>query len=477
MKYLQGTKLISEHHPEILSDESSLKGGFCSKVYWPDFSEEITQILRDNYDKIIPTTISGARTGITGAAVPFGGSVISTEKLKGLSETSVDNIITAKAGETMDSITEFCEKFKPNYFYPPDPTETTASIGGTIATDASGASSYLYGSTRKWINRISVILPSGKQLIIKRNEFLFTGNTLLHSIMGAIELPVLSKAQPPKNAAGLYIKPGMDLIDLFIGSEGKLGVITEADLILHKKPESFISFAVFCTETQFWDLHAELLCTKLRVKELEVMASPCLQFLTKNTDNQFPGSGDWVLLTTFELFSEDEIDSALETFNTMLVKYDISPDSTWSAFTNAERTHLKEFRHILPETVNRIIASKSSRNSAIHKVSTDTAVKPEQLQQYYNFMKEKLSNSEIEFVVFGHAGQGHLHANLLPSTRKELIAAEEISESIALEAMKLHGTVSAEHGTGKLKNNLLNLMYSNSELNAMQKLVNHISQI
>ncbi len=477
MKYLQGTKLISEQHPEILSDESSLKGGFCSKVYWPDCSAEITQILKDNYENKIPITISGARTGITGAAVPFGGFVVSTEKLKGLSETSVDNIITTKAGETLDSITEFCKKYKPDYFYPPDPTETTASIGGTIATDASGASSYLYGSTRKWISRINVILPSGKQLVIKRNEFLFTENTLLHPILGTLELPVLSKAQPPKNAAGLYIKPGMDLIDLFIGSEGKLGIITEADLILHKKPESFISFAVFCNETQFWDLHAELLGSNLRVKELEVMANPCLQFLTKNTDKQFPKSGDWVLLTTFELFSEDEIDSALETFNTMLIKYDISPDSTWSAFTTAERMHLKEFRHILPETVNRIIASNSSRNLTIHKVSTDTAVNPEQLRQYYNFIKEKLSSSEIEFVIFGHAGQGHLHANLLPSTTEELFIAEKVSESIALKAVKLHGTVSAEHGTGKLKNNLLNLMYSTSELGAMQKLVSHISQI
>ena len=92
-------------------------------------------------------------------------------------------------------------------------------------------------------------------------------------------------------------------------------------------------------------------------------------------------------------------------------------------------------------------------------------------------MKEELSNSDIEFVVFGHAGQGHMHANLLPSRKEELFIAEEVSESIAQRAVKLHGTVSAEHGTGKLKSNLLGLMYSNSELDAMQKLVNHISQI
>ena len=477
MKYFQGTKLISEQFPEILSDESSLKGGFCSEVYWPICSEEIVEAAGSIYKKNNQVTISGARTGITGAAVPFGGSVISTEKLIGISETSVDNIITVRAGETLDSTNQFCNEYKPGYFYPPDPTETTASIGGTIATDASGASSYLYGSTRKWINRINVILPSGKELIIKRNEYFFSGNSLHHPILGLLELPVLSKAQPPKNAAGLYIKPDMDIIDLFIGSEGKLGVITEADLILHKKPESCISFAVFCTESQFWNLHAELLCTNLRVKELEVMANPCLQFLTKNTDKQFPKSGDWVLITTIESFSEDEIDSALETFNTMLVKYDISPDSTWSAFSNAERAHLKEFRHTLPETVNRIIASNSSKNPNIHKVSTDTAVKPDQLQQYYKFMKDNLSHSEIEFVVFGHAGQGHLHANLLPASTEELLIAEKVSESIAIKAVQSGGTVSAEHGTGKLKNNLLSIMYSNSELDAIQRLISKISQI
>lgn len=476
MKYLRGTKLISEQHPEILSDESSLKGGYCSEVYWPDFSEDIAPIIRKSYENKIQVTISGARTGITGAAVPFGGTVISTEKLKGLSETPIDTIITAKAGETIDSITEFCNKFKPDYFYPPDPTETTASIGGTIATDASGASSYLYGSTRNWINKITVILPSGKTLYVKRNEYFFNGNRMYHPILGTVELPILTNEPPPKNAAGLYIKPAMDLIDLFIGSEGNLGVITEAELILHKKPYSNVSFAVFGSEAQFWCLHNELLHSKLRVKELEVMASPCLQFLTKNTGRQFP-DGDWVLITTIELFSEDEIDSTLEIFDSILTKWGISSDSTWSALSSVERSNLKEFRHTLPETVNRIVASNSLKNPSIHKISTDTAVTPGELKLHYQFMQNKLSNSGIKFVVFGHAGQGHLHVNLLPTTKEELLIAEKISEAIATQAVQMGGTVSAEHGTGKLKDNLLAIMYSDIELNAIQKLLCKFRQL
>ena len=477
VKNLQGTKLISEEHPEILSDESSLKGGFCNEVNWPDSREEIPQLLKKYYKNNIPVTISASRTGITGAAVPFGGVVVSTERLKGISTTTLDNVITAAAGETLDSIAEFCRKYKQNYFYPPDPTETTASIGGTIATDASGASSYLYGSTRKWIAGVKIVLPSGKEINIKRNEYFFNENSLTHPILGSLQLPILSTPQPPKNAAGLYIEPDMDIIDLFIGSEGKLGLITEADLILQKKPYSNLSFAVFCSESQFWGLHNELLNSNLRVKELEAMAAPCLQFLTQNTDRQFPDAADWVLITTFELFSEDEIDSSLENFDLIMKKWKIPAESVWSAISSSERINLKNFRHILPETVNRIVASNSLKNPAIHKVSTDSAVKPEELKQYYTFMHKKLIASNVDFVVFGHAGQGHLHANLLPTTTSELVTAEKVSTSIAIKAVQQGGTVSAEHGTGKLKSNLLKIMYSRDELNAIQKLATKLAQL
>ena len=475
MKSIKGTHFIQDQHPDLLTDESSLSGGNCQTAAWPENKAEAVEYIQECYEDRVPLTISGARTGITGGAVPMGGAVLSTDHLKGIHPTSEVNIIRVRAGETLDSVQEYCKTEKPELFYPPDPTETTASIGGTIATDASGAASYRYGSTRNWIDRLRVLLPSGRDITIKRGKYQFGRGKLSHPLLGVIHLPELEKPQPIKNAAGLHITPGMDLIDLFIGSEGKLGLILEADLILSQKPHTVASFAVFCNENQFWELRSNLVNTNLPLRELEAMADPSLSFLARNTGKPFPKSGNWALFTSINVASEDELDVVLETIEMLLEEQGISPDDTWGGFDEMERKRLKEFRHLLPETVNRIISGLSSKNSRIHKISTDTAVRPDQLRGYYGTMKTILKNSSIEHVVFGHSGQGHLHANLIPKDNSQLEKAEHAVELIAVEAVKLGGTVSAEHGTGKLKAPLLKLMYSQKELDGMDLLVESIS--
>jgi len=475
MIIVKGTRLIQNEYPDILKDESSLSGGNCQLIAWPENLSEASVFIKECAEDGVLLTISGERTGITGGAVPMGGAVVSTSLIKGIKNTYEPGIITVGAGETLDSVLEFCRREKPEFFYPPDPTETTASIGGTIATDASGAGSYLYGSTRNWIKRILMVLPSGKQLEISRGDYFFRNGRLKHPVLGSVTLPSLSRSQPVKNAAGLHIRPGMDLIDLFIGSEGKLGLVVEADLILQKKPHAITSFAVFCSEQQFWGLRADLMKTNLRVRELEAMAEPCLSFLQKNTGQSFTETGDWVLVTSIEASSEEELDTVLETLDVLLEGRGVSPDNTWGGFDSAQRKKLKEFRHLLPETVNRIISTLSAGNSSIHKVSTDTAVKPEDLQSYYITMRKILEDSGVQYVVFGHSGQGHLHANLIPESTEELESAMKAVELIAAGAVKLGGTVSAEHGTGKLKAPLLNLMYSWKELDEMSLLVQSIS--
>ncbi|MCD4707995.1 MAG: FAD-binding oxidoreductase [Candidatus Sabulitectum sp.] len=475
MKSVKGTHFIQQEHPELLVDESALSGGSCQSAAWPENTTEATEYMKECFEDRVPLTISGARTGIAGGAVPIGGAVLSTDLLKGILPTSRENIIRVQAGETLDSVQEYCKTEKPCLFYPPDPTETTASIGGTVATDASGADSYKFGSTRKWIDRLKILLPSGTALTIKRGNYQFSSGKLRHPSLGLITLPKLEKPQPVKNAAGFHIAPNMDLIDLFIGSEGKLGLILEADLVLARKPYAIASFAVFCNENQFWKLRSDLINASLSLRELEAMADPSLSFLSRNTGKTFPGRGNWVLLTSIDVASEEELDTALEALEMLLEEHGISPDNTWGGFDEIERKRLKEFRHLLPETVNRVISGFSLKNSRIHKISTDTAVPPEQLMEYYETMRSVLENSEVEHVVFGHSGQGHLHANLIPNDNSQLEKAELAVEQIAAEAVKLGGTVSAEHGTGKLKVPLLRLMYSQKELDDMGLLEKSIS--
>ncbi|MCK5787092.1 MAG: FAD-binding oxidoreductase [Candidatus Sabulitectum sp.] len=475
MRSVRGTHFIQEEYPGLLKDESSLSGGNCQTAAWPENAMEAAEYLKECFANGVPVTISGARTGIAGGAVPMGGAVLSTDLLKGIQPTSDIHTIRVGAGETLDSVYDYCTREKSGMFYPPDSTETTASVGGTVATDASGAGSYRYGSTRKWINRLQIILPSGTLLTVKRGDFNFHRGKFRHPLLGLITLPELKTPQPVKNAAGLHISPEMDLIDLFIGSEGKLGLIVEADLILSRKPHTVACFAVFCNEKQFWELRSDLMNANLPLRELEAMIPPSLSFLSENTGRPFPEYEDWVLFTSIDVASEEDIDIVLETLEMILEEKGISIDNTWGGFDEASIKRLKELRHLLPETVNRIISGLSSRNRRIHKVSTDTAVPPEQLEEYYRTMKNILRSSGVEHVVFGHSGQGHLHANLIPSDNDQMEKAEFAVERIAEEAVKLGGTVSAEHGTGKLKASLLRFMYSQKELDGMNLLTESIT--
>ncbi len=269
----------------------------------------------------------------------------------------------------------------------------------------------------------------------------------------------------------------MDLIDLFIGSEGGLGLIFDADLMLLEKPETTATLAVFCDEEQFWGLRADIMASKMPVRELEAMAPPCLDFLRKHTEPpEFPG-GPWVLETCIEVPRGEKLDTVLEALDVLLEERGISPGCTWGGFDDGERHRLREFRHLLPETVNRLIAGLAAKDPDIHKVATDTAVPPAKLQAYHDYMRSVLEDTGMEYLIFGHCGQGHLHSNLIPMNSSDMATAERAVELMARRAVSLGGTVGAEHGTGKLKKPLLELMYSGKELKGMNLLAEHISRL
>ncbi|RKY91215.1 MAG: hypothetical protein DRQ01_08070 [Ignavibacteriae bacterium] len=135
-----------------------------------------------------------------------------------------------------------------NLFYPPDPTEKSCFIGGNVATNASGARTFKYGPTRDYILELEIVLPDGEILTVKRNDifatdFLLTLKTTAGIII-KLELPDY-KMPSIKNAAGYYCKKNMDAVDLFIGSEGTLGIVTKIKLKLLPLPLNEISCILF----------------------------------------------------------------------------------------------------------------------------------------------------------------------------------------------------------------------------------------
>jgi D-lactate dehydrogenase (cytochrome) len=155
-----------------LADESGLSGGHAHTVYIPENEKELIDLVKDLAKKKVHITVSGAGTGVVGGRVPFGGCIISLEKLKKVFEikkvSDTEAVVSSQAGTTVKEIKEFAGRR--GWMYPPDPTEQNSSLGGNIATNASGSRGFKFGATRKYIKSLKIVLSNGDVLDIKRGQ-------------------------------------------------------------------------------------------------------------------------------------------------------------------------------------------------------------------------------------------------------------------------------------------------------------------
>ena len=165
--------MIRKTDPSIiqsyLEDSSNLQGGFAEGVYLPESEAEVVDILKECSQKKIPLTISAGETGTTGGCIPFGGWILGTERLNQLKTLDKKaKTATLQPAVTLETLEKEIKKL--GLLYPPDPTEQTAWLGGTVATNASGSRSFRFGATRDWVKRLKVILSTGEILELKRND-------------------------------------------------------------------------------------------------------------------------------------------------------------------------------------------------------------------------------------------------------------------------------------------------------------------
>jgi D-lactate dehydrogenase (cytochrome) len=469
-------KTQNDEIQNFLSDASNYKG-FCEAVYFPENTNDVSQILKEANDKGIMVTIAGNGTGLTGARVPQGGIVISTDMLKKIIDIDTENMYAVSEPGVLlsDLLSALKEK---DLLYPPDPTENNCYLGGTVATNASGEKTFKYGPTRNYILELEIVLADGEILNLKRGENLADKLELkLKTESGKeIDIKLPSYKMPAaKNSAGYFVKPGMDAIDLFIGSEGTLGVLTKIKIKLLPNPEKIISCVVFFESEEnaldFIQKGREVSYTSRAYNNIQAIDALSLEYFDEKTLDfmredyrQIPGNAKAGVWFEQEVSKVNE-EFFLDQWFTLIKEFNGDEDSAWFAFTEADKEKLQLFRHAIPQKINESIAKNNVR-----KLGTDVAVPDIRFRELYNFSKKAVQESKFIYLIYGHFGNSHMHLNILPRNEEEYLKGKIVYNAICKKAVELGGTISAEHGIGKLKTDYFMEMYGKETIRKMAEL-------
>ena len=476
--------LVKSEQDEIqsfLADASNTAGGRAERVLFPESAAEVARALAEASQEGTPVTVAGAGTGVVGGRVPYGGVVLSTARLNRVGEfvreTAGGGWAAAGAGVVLSDFQR--EAKARGLLYPPDPTEGSCYLGGTVATNASGARTFMYGPTRRYVRALQVALTTGDLLELRRGELFAGADGSVKLPLGvgrSIEarLPTYTMPATRKHAAGYYTRPGMDLIDLFVGSEGTLGVVTEVELTLLPEPEGVLSGVVFFkTEDSLLAFVREARERSLETRAqsgegidaraLEYFDGEALNFLRERYPLVPLGAAGAVF---FEQETEARTEETLmEQWLELVERHDALADESWFGTNEHDRAEMRAFRHALPLMVNEWLARRGQR-----KVSTDMAVPDAAFPEMLRFYKETLSAGRLSYVIFGHIGDNHVHVNILPRDAAEAAAARETYGRFVERAVSLGGTISAEHGVGKIKRDYLRALYGERHLREMAEL-------
>jgi D-lactate dehydrogenase (cytochrome) len=444
----------------FLSDASFIRDGYAERVVLPESVAEVAELLEAANRDRMPVTVSGAGTGTVGGRVAFGGIVLATDKLNRIESIVHEDgggYAVVEAGVILSDLQRAVDQ--EGLLYPPDPTERGCFIGGTVATNASGARTFKYGPTRNYLRRLKVVLASGEILDLRRGEV--RANSEGRIRVGSIDVKLPSYRMPAtrKNASGYFVAPEMDAVDLFIGSEGTLGVICEVETKLLPKPKGLLSGVVFFADEA--DVLALVAEARARVdaRALEFFDRESLSFLREKYPS-IPANAVGAIFFEQETSPESE-EAVLSQWMELLDRHHAFADS-WFATNEQDQAKLREFRHQLPVLMNEWFARYQQR-----KVSTDMAVPDNAFAGLFRLYKETLQSSGLRYTIFGHIGDNHVHVNILPRDESEGTRAREFYVQFLEYAAAVGGTLSAEHGVGKLKRDYLRLFYSDDQLRAM----------
>ena len=405
-----------------------------SVVLKPESTEEVSKIMRYCHSNKICVTPSGARTGLSGGAIPlFGGVALSLEKMAKIISIDENNLqVTTEPGVITQVLQEAVKE--KGLFYPPDPaSKGSCFIGGNVSENSGGPKAVKYGVTSDYVLNLEVVLPNG--------EIIWTGANVL------------------KNATGY------NLTQLMVGSEGTLGIITKIVLRLIPHPTTDLLLLVpFFSAEKACEAVSSIFKEGITPSGLEFMERDALiwtQDFLKDNSIDIADNHQAHLLIEVDGFNSEvlmeectKIMNVLETYETGEILF---------AESQAQKDTLWKLRRSVGEAV---------KANSVYK-EEDTVVPRYQLPQLLSHVKRIGEEFGFKSICYGHAGDGNLHINILKGELTNDQWDNEISKAIRLlfeEVVKLGGTLSGEHGIGLVQKQYMDIAFDSMTLQLMKSI-------
>ena len=467
-----------------LDDAAHVPGGYAAALVEPRSERDVSEVVR----RATRVLAIGAQSSLTGGATPRGETLLSTGRLKAIADLA-DGRVRVGAGVTLAEIDAHLARR--GALYPPLPTWHGATIGGAIATNAAGAATFKYGTTRAWVDELTVVLASGDVLDLRRGEAMADRHGTFHVQLGdrlvTVPIPRYRMPDVPKVSAGYYARPGMDLIDLFIGAEGTLGITTEATLrVRTPRPATCMAFLTLTERKVALELVARLRTGAMQswaspgggldVSAIEHMDARSLAILREDGVDRRLGvridsSAVMGLLVALDLPGAAAADEAFKSFAALLQEFDV-PDALVAAPEDrASLERLLVLREAVPLGVNqRIGRARREIDGRIEKTAADIIVPFERFDEMLTLVDTELQARGLDGAVWGHISDGNVHPNILPRSVAEMEAGREAVLSFGRTAIRLGGSPLAEHGVGRneTKQRLLKEMYGEDGIEQMR---------
>jgi D-lactate dehydrogenase (cytochrome) len=486
----------------FLEDAAHYHGGHATGVAVAHSEGEVAALVR-GCARVLPI---GAQSSLTGGATPMGDVVLTTTRLAEIIRIDADSA-RVQPGVVLATLQEALARA--GRYYPPAPTYDGACVGGTIATNASGAATFKYGSTRRWVQALTVVLASGEVLDVERGEVVADpgGFFEIETARRVRRVPVPTYRMPdvPKRSAGYFAEPGMDLVDLFIGSEGTLGVVVEATLgLVAKAPNTCLALVSCPTEAGALALvdalRRESITTSrtrdprgLDVSAIEQMDRRCLDMLREDGEDakhdvRFPDGTAMALLVQVELprdvtgeraFDElagardaDAPDTPLVRFCRLLDRAGVLDDTEMALPGDGRRARqFFDVREAVPSGVKRRIGlAKETVGASVEKTAADMIVPFACFGEMLAIYHEGFGRRGLDYAIWGHISDGNVHPNVLPRSIDEMLAGREAILEFGHEVIRRGGCPLAEHGVGRspMKQQLLRDLYKEAGIEEMR---------